>query len=260
MVIKGSGIPIVVIPGLQGRWEWMRPAIDALAKHHRVLTFSLCDERTSPFPCDPAKAFDNYVCQVATAMDRAKVDRAVIVGVSYGGLIATEFAARNPDRVSALVLASALHSTWQPDQRQQRYLNAPMLMSPLFVATAPTRMRPEVAAALPGIVERLKFTLTHGARVFTAPTTPKRMARRIAWAKAHHFADPHLVKAPVLLVTGEPGLDRVVPVDVTRRYLDQFEAAQHVVLEHTGHIGLVTRPDAFAGTIERFVNGVRFSA
>jgi pimeloyl-ACP methyl ester carboxylesterase len=121
-------------------------------------------------------------------------------------------------------------------------------------------MRPEVAAALPGIVDRLKFTLTHGARVFTAPTTPKRMARRIAWAKAHRFADPHAVKAPVLLVTGEPGLDRVVPVDVTRRYLDQFEAAQHVVLEHTGHIGLVTRPDAFAGTIERFVNGVRLSA
>src|SRR5689334_22574578 len=161
MFITGSGIPIVVIPGLQGRWEWMRPAVDALAKHHRVVTFSLCDERTSPFPCDPSKGFDNYVAQVAMAMDRAKVDRAVIAGVSYGGLIAAEFAARYPERVSALVLASALHSTWQPDQRQQRYLNAPMLMSPLFIATAPTRMRPEIAAALPRIGERLRFTLTH---------------------------------------------------------------------------------------------------
>ena len=94
----------------------------------------------------------------------------------------------------------------------------------------------------------------------TAPTTPARMARRIAWARAHPFADPHLVKAPVLLLTGEPSLDRVVPVDVTRRYLDEFDVAEHVVLQHTGHIGLVTRPDAFAGTIERFVNGVRLSA
>jgi pimeloyl-ACP methyl ester carboxylesterase len=68
------------------------------------------------------------------------------------------------------------------------------------------------------------------------------------------------VKAPALVVTGEPGLDRVVPVDVSRRYLDDLEKAEHVVLKRTGHIGLVTRPDAFAGVLERFVNGVRLSA
>ena len=94
MIDRGQGTPIVLIPGLQGRWEWMRPAVDALAKHHRVISFSLCDERTSPFPCEPAKAFENYVSQVEMALDRARVDRAVIAGVSYGGLIATEFAAR----------------------------------------------------------------------------------------------------------------------------------------------------------------------
>ena len=49
------------------------PAVDALAKHYRVITFSLCDERTSPFPCDPAKAFENYVEQVDHALDRAGV-------------------------------------------------------------------------------------------------------------------------------------------------------------------------------------------
>ena len=61
IVDTGSGTPIVLIPGLQGRWEWMRPTVDALAKHHRVITFSLCDERTSPFPCNDAKAFENYI-------------------------------------------------------------------------------------------------------------------------------------------------------------------------------------------------------
>ncbi len=115
MIDCGNGIPIVLIPGLQGRWEWMRPAVTALAKHNRVLSFSLCDERTSPFPCDPAKAFENYISQVEMALDRARIDRAVIAGVSYGGLIATEFAARNPDRVSGLVLANALHASWQPN-------------------------------------------------------------------------------------------------------------------------------------------------
>ena len=103
----------------------MRPTVDALAKHHRVITFSLCDERTSPFPCDLDKAFENYVEQVDLALDRAGVDTAIIAGVSYGGLIATEFAARRPQRVAGLVLASALHKSWTPNSRQQQFLRAP---------------------------------------------------------------------------------------------------------------------------------------
>ena len=53
-------------------------------------------------------------------------------------------------------------------------------------------------------------------RVVLAPTSPAKMARRIAWAGAHQFADPSAVTAPALVVTGEPELDRVVPVEVTR--------------------------------------------
>lgn len=260
MVDKGTGTPIVLIPGLQGRWEWMRPAVTALAAHHRVITFSLCDERTSPFPCDPAKAFENYVEQVELALDRAHLDRAIIAGVSYGGLIAAEFAARRPERVSGLVLANALHKTWHPNSQQRRFLKAPRLMSPVFVATAPVRMRPEMVASFPTLASRLRFSVTFGLSVATALASPSKMARRIAWAFAHDFADVRRVDAPALVVTGEPGLDRVVPVDVTRRYLDELRSAEHVVLMRTGHNGLVTRPDEFAGVLGRFVDGVRRSA
>lgn len=260
MIDSGRGIPVVLIPGLQGRWEWMRPAVTALSRHTRVISFSLCDERTSPFPCDPEQAFENYITQVELALDRAGVERAVIAGVSYGGLIATEFAARRPERVSALVLASALHSAFQPDARQQRFLKAPVWLSPLFVATAPQRMGREVAAALPALGQRLRFMAGQGARIALAPASPSKMARRMAWAASHRFADPHRIQAPALVVTGEPGLDRVVPVEVSQRYLTDLPSVEHVVLEHTGHIGLVTRPEAFAGVLERFVNAARFCA
>ena len=260
VVDRGSGTPIVLIPGLQGRWEWMRPTVDALAKHHRVITFSLCDERTSPFPCDPKKAFENYVEQVDLALDRVHLDKAVIAGVSYGALIATEFAARRPQRVAGLVLANALHKTWHPNQQQRRFLNAPRLMSPLFVATAQSRMRPEMAAAFPTLTSRLRFTVTYALSVVTALASPTKMARRIEWATSHRFADLRDLNAPALIVTGEPDLDHVVPVDVTRRYLDELRSAKHVVLKRTGHNGLVTRPEEFAGVLGRFVDGVRLSA
>jgi pimeloyl-ACP methyl ester carboxylesterase len=257
MIDKGQGTPIVLIPGLQGRWEWMRFAVDALAKHHRVITFSLCDERTSPFPCDPDKAFENYIEQVDLALDRARLEKAVIAGVSYGGLIATEYAARRPERVEALVLASALHKSWHPDARQQQFLRAPRLMSPVFVATAPQRMRPELVATFPQFLSRLKFQAKFGLSVMFALASPAKMARRIDWASRHQFADARGIQAPTLIVTGEPDLDRVVPVDVTRRYLDELHSATHIVLRRTGHNGLVTRPEAFADELGRFVDGVR---
>ena len=52
----GAGRPIVLIPGIQGRWEWMQPAVAALAVRFRVITFSLLGERTFggivPIPMD----------------------------------------------------------------------------------------------------------------------------------------------------------------------------------------------------------------
>jgi pimeloyl-ACP methyl ester carboxylesterase len=260
VIDTGSGSPIVLIPGLQGRWEWMRPAVEALAKHHRVISFSLCDEKTSPFPCDPALAFDNYVEQVGVAMDRAGLQQAAVVGVSYGGLIAAEFSARHPERVSSLVLASALHSGWQPNPQQQRFLSAPRLLSPVFAATAPGRMRPEVAAAIPRMGARLRFMAGQGARIVMAPASPTRMARRVAWASAHHFADPRTIRARTLVMTGEPLLDKVVPVKVTEQYMSELQSAERVVLERTGHIGLVTRPRQFAEILGRFVDDTRIPA
>jgi pimeloyl-ACP methyl ester carboxylesterase len=260
IIDKGTGTPIVLIPGLQGRWEWMRPTVDALAKHHRVITFSLCDERTSPFPCDPEKAFENYIEQVDLALDRAQLDRAVIAGVSYGGLIATEFAARHPQRVAGLVLASALHKSWTPNARQEQFLRAPRLMSPLFVVTAPGRMQAEMRATFPHLGERLRFMTTYGACVALALASPAKMARRVTWAHRHRFADVNAVKAPALVVTGEPELDMVVPVDISRRYLNDLAGSTHVILKRTGHNGLVTRPDDFANVLGRFMDGIRLSA
>lgn len=255
MIDLGSGEPVVLVPGLQGRWEWMQPTVVRLAERHRVVAYSLCDEPTSGFRWDPALGFGNYIRQLEEVLDRAGLERATLIGVSYGGLIAAEFAARHPERVSRLVLASALSTDWQPDRRARFYMRAPRLLSPIFVVTAPMRLQPEVRAAFPTFGRRLRFMVTHSWRVFRAPASPPKMARRIRWAQAHRFADLARVEAPVLVVTGEPGLDRVVPVDVSRRTLQQLRMARHVVLPRTGHIGIVTRPEGFCRVMDEFVTG-----
>ncbi len=253
IVDVGSGAPIVVIPGIQGRWEWMKPAVDALAQRARVITFSLADEPTSGAPFDSRTGFASYVQQVATAMDIAGIPSAAVCGVSYGGLIAAAFAARHPERASALVLVSAIPPAWTPDRRVRFYLRAPTLLMPLFMIGS-LRMYPEIAAATPGFVAGIAKAVRHGVNVLRHMFSPRRMARRVELLDGLAL-EPALrdVKTPTLVITGEPELDRVVPVEATGVYARMWPHATHVTLANTGHLGLITRADEFADVIASFM-------
>ena len=264
MIDRGSGTAVVLMPGIQGRWEWMAPAVDALAECCRVVTFSLCDEPTSGFPFEPGRGIDNYLAQVDEALDRAGLDSAILIGVSYSGPIAAEFAARRPNRVRGLVLVSALPPDWVPNRRARFYLRAPRLLSPLFLLDSPARVLPEIRASIPRLTPAVRFMAGQVSRTLRAFLSPTRMAARLRWNEAYQFADPSEISQPVLVITGEDGLDRVVSPVLTRRYLAALPYAQHAVLAQTGHIGLLTKPTEFAEMVRRFadesVNARRASA
>lgn len=256
MIDRGTGTPVVIMPGIQGRWEWLEPAVDALAARCRVVTFSFCDEPTSGFPCDPARGIDNYLDQLDAAFERAGLDSAVLIGVSYSGPIAMEFTARRPRRVRGLVLVSALPPDWTPNRRARFYLRAPRLLSPLFLLDSPARVLPEIRRALPSLGDQLRFAAGQTRRTLKAFLSPTRMATRLRWAADYRYGDPGQLRRPVLIITGEDGLDRVVSPALTRRYLAAVPDAEHVVLDRTGHIGLLTRADTFAQHVSRFAEEV----
>src|SRR5262245_1735814 len=106
VIDQGNGPTLVLIPGLQGRWEYVRPAVDALSRSFRVLTFSLCDEPRAQCAFDSARGFDSYVDQIRGVLDEARVKRATICGISFGGAVALHFAAVEPARCDKLVLVS----------------------------------------------------------------------------------------------------------------------------------------------------------
>lgn len=251
----GSGPAIVIVPGIQGRWEWLRPGVDALARHCRVVTFSLADEPTSGAGFDAANGFRSYVDQVAAAMDQARLDRAVICGVSYGGLIAATFAARHPERTTALVLASAIPPTWAPDRRARFLLRAPGLLSPLFCLGS-VRMFGELAAAAGGTAKGIALSARHGLNVLRHMFSPSRMARRVHLIEGLALErELAAVRVPTLILTGEAALDRVVPVAATREYLRLWPRATSATLVRSGHLGIITRPDEFARIVSAFIGG-----
>lgn len=249
----GSGPPLVLVPGIQGRWEWMKPAVEALRTRCRVLTFSLADEPSFGGAFDEARGFDAYVEQIREALDTRGIQAATICGVSFGGLIAARFAARYPDRATALVLVSALPPGWSPDRRARFYLRAPRLLFPLFLVGS-LRMCPEIAAAAAGVGPGLRLGIRHGLNVLTHMLSPTRMARRVHMILPLDLSEGlDRVNVPTLLVTGEAALDRVVPVALTASYRRIWPDATHVTLRRTGHLGLITRPAEFAAIVADFV-------
>jgi pimeloyl-ACP methyl ester carboxylesterase len=254
IVDVGHGPPLVLIPGIQGRWEYLRPAIDALAHCFRVLTFPLCGERGCNLRFDPALGLDNDARQVLALLDARGIERATICGISFGGLAALRFVATHPERSTALILVSTPGPGWHLRARHRVYARVPWLFGPLFLVESPLRLRREVAAALPRGSDRSRFVRWQLATLARAPVSPARMAARAQLImNADIVSDCSRVTTATLVVTGEPALDRVVPVDGTLAYVPLIAGARHETLARTGHLGSITTPGAFADLVREFV-------
>jgi 3-oxoadipate enol-lactonase len=242
--LVGSGPPLVLVPGVQGRWEWLTPTIDALARSFRVATFSLCGEPGAP---PLGLDFDAHLAQVDAAIDALGGGPVILVGVSFGGWVVARYAARRPTRVRGLVLASTPGPGFELTPRFARWISAPRLSFPAFVLSSPGRLFGEVRAARGGPWAALRFLAGHMRRGFEAPMSASRAAMRVRLALPIDFAAiAAAVRAPTLVVVGEEGLDRLVPTASTRAWADRIRGARVVCFERTGHIGTMTRPERFA--------------
>lgn len=246
MIERGSGPPLVLVPGIVGRWQWLSRAVNALSRDHRVLTFSLNDVRG---PC----IFERWSTHIDRLLDHAGEAAAPIVGVSFGGLVAAHYAATRPARTTGLVLVSTPAPGWRMDEQTARLTRHPRLLLPIFAWRAVDRVHHEVATAVPSIGRRLLLAVNHTARALTCPLSPSRM---VTWVREWEATDltPTIrrVSVPTLVITGEPGLDRVVPVASSLEYLSLIPEARHVTLARTGHLGFTTRPFEFARLVTDF--------
>jgi 3-oxoadipate enol-lactonase len=96
----GSGGPVLLLhAGVADRRMW-QPQWEPLAERFRAVS---CDMRGWGDTPLPAERFSNAE-DVVALLDHLGIDRAAIVGSSYGGRVALEIAATYADRVGRLVL------------------------------------------------------------------------------------------------------------------------------------------------------------
>jgi len=109
---SGSGSPAIVlvhsIGGDRNDWSAVAPR---LAEHHRVLIVELPGHGLSP-PPDGTPTVEAASAALAKTLADRKVERAILVGHSYGALVALKTAADQPKRARAVVAVDA--STYTP--------------------------------------------------------------------------------------------------------------------------------------------------
>lgn len=112
--------PVVVIPGGPGlasvlpyrglrRWA-ASGGLDLVMIEHRGVGRSRHDLDGRPLPPE-AMRITAVLDDIAAVLDAEGIDRAVVVGSSYGSYLAMAFGVRHPERVASMLLDSALQST-----------------------------------------------------------------------------------------------------------------------------------------------------
>jgi 2-hydroxymuconate-semialdehyde hydrolase len=106
----GSGFPVLLIngsgPGVSAWANW-RLTIPALAAQRRVIAPDMVGFGFSGRPAGIRYGLDTWVAQAIGLLDALKIERADLIGNSFGGALALALAIRHPTRVRRLVLMGA---------------------------------------------------------------------------------------------------------------------------------------------------------
>jgi pimeloyl-ACP methyl ester carboxylesterase len=99
----GEGPPIVLIPGLAGGYELLGPLARLLARHFRVISYQLRGEDDC-FALRRHFELNDLVDDLAEFLDWHGLENPTLFGVSFGGLLALEYAVRVPFGLDHLII------------------------------------------------------------------------------------------------------------------------------------------------------------
>jgi pimeloyl-ACP methyl ester carboxylesterase len=205
---------------------------------------------------------DGVMGDLVRVLDAFDVERADVLGHSYGGMVAQRFAITHAERVRSLIVSGSSVLPVPPDAfegwaerdeimaRQedpwQRVGLLPEDVRAEAFAAAPANIRR--AEAMPGYLRRLEEVRfgTEWLRQLQAgtlvtprlPDAPQRIAE---------------LDIPVLLLHGR--YDMTFPVSLVQLTLDLIPRARAVVLEDAGHMLHVDDPDGYLRAVREFLDG-----
>lgn len=251
---RGASAPgrpaVVMMHGLLFDGGMFRAQVEPLAALARVVVIDGPGHGKSEVP--PPFTLEDHVEALIDALDALKIDRAVFVGLSWGGMIAMRLALRSEKRVHALALLDTSAELEEPARRVKYRLFASFgrrfglpkalvdhQLAHVFFSDRTLRERPE-------IVERF-------ARA--ANGYPREGLARAAIAVLNRQTDvlPRLagIRVPTLVLCGRD--DRAAEPPYSERIAARIPGARLVLIDECGHSSTIERPDAVNAALVPFV-------
>ncbi len=235
----GSGDPVVFLHGTGGlMWD---PLLEALAQSHRVIAPEHPGSGTSQ-GLEHLEDILDLVLYHAELFDALDLPAPAVIGHSFGGMVAAEIAATNPERVSKLALIAPL-GLWQDDHPIPDVSTVgPGQLAQLLLAdpTGPAAgLLPAPDPLDPEALFRASLTMASVLQ-FTWPLPDKGLRRRL-----------YRVKAPTLVIWGSE--DRYVDPAYGEAFRAAIAGAELRVVEGAGHMPHLEQTAEVAGLIEAFV-------
>jgi pimeloyl-ACP methyl ester carboxylesterase len=246
----GAGEPLVLIPGFgSGLWIWYRQ-IPAFAEHFGTIAFdprgvSRSRHRDEPFN------MGLLADDVAALLSSLDIERAHILGASFGGFVAQEFALRYPARTRSLVLCCTSYGGPRHCPPAPETLAAIASTKGL---NTDERVRQNLLLAFsPAFVEREREEVERVIRLRAENPLPESAYMRQLQAALDFNAEPRVseIQAPTLVITGDE--DVIVPHENSLNLAARIPCAELRIVHGGSHTFFIERPGEFNRAVIDFI-------
>jgi pimeloyl-ACP methyl ester carboxylesterase len=246
----GRGEPLVLVPGFgTGAWIWYRQ-VPALAEHFRVVVFdprgvARSEGRDEPF------TMRQFADDLAGLLEALKVESAHVLGASFGGFVAQEFALAHPARTRSLILCctsfggarhvppsaetlAAIASTKGLNTEERVRENLLLAFSPRFAAGHPSEVGRVISLRAENHVPEYAYL--------------RQLQAAFAFDAAERVGR---IEAPTLVLTGDA--DTIVPHENSLNLAAAIPGAALRVVEGGSHAFFIERPEEFNRAVVEFI-------
>jgi pimeloyl-ACP methyl ester carboxylesterase len=233
----GRGPALVLLNGWSASGlAWPARWVRALEADYRVIRIDNRGAGWSRFAATPFTMGD-LADDVVAVLDDAEVERAMIFGLSMGGMIAQELAIRAPGRVDGLVLAATAPPTpgHRPGSRSGTALALFRPPGPREALDVYFR-KLWTAATAEGFAEQHPEVIEELVRQIVDRPTPRsllfhQLRAVFGWGHAERLAS---IDVPTVVVHGTE--DALMPIDAGRRLAELIPNSRLIELDGVGHL------------------------
>lgn len=242
--VKGEGPAVVFFHGPWGlTWGSF---LDALARSFTV--YAPEHPGTTPGEPDAVQHVDSLwdlILCYDELLDQLRLPEAMLVGHSFGAMVACEVAAMRPSRIRRLVLIDPI-GLWRDDAPVTNWMLVAPQDLPGYVFREPEGPPAKALFSIPEDPEaaaqaRTRLTWAMGSTgKFIWPIPDKGLKKRI-----------HRIEAPTLLVWGQD--DRLVPLVYAEEFARRLARTRIEVVKGAGHAPHLEQPETAAHLVQAFL-------